>query len=224
MTLKGQPGVSLAHAAAVVYYLHQGAAGIAYHDADLRGSGVNGVLRQLLDHGGRTLYHLAGSYLVGDGVGKKPDYITHMPELKTEVQIDHQDNYDNDDQEPYGSVSLDSLLPSAEVVAHVTAHDLRTVGLRCLVRHSFSAGSPALWLRVREYIFLAGVRSFSGGGLLAGSISRRRVGAPRLASLLQLLLHRVIISRDVIEAAGFILLKETGDSHDVLFAKIVRKA
>lgn len=83
MTFKGEAGVSLAHAAAVVYHLHQGAAGIAYHDADLCGFGVDGVLRQLLDHGGRPLYHLAGSYLVGNGVGKEPDNVTHLQRLKT---------------------------------------------------------------------------------------------------------------------------------------------
>ena len=54
-----------AHAAAVIGDPEEGHAAVPDLHGDLGGSGIHGVFQQLLDHGGRTLHHLAG----GDEVG-----------------------------------------------------------------------------------------------------------------------------------------------------------
>lgn len=77
MTFEGQAGIGLAHAAAVVYHLHQCPAGVAYHHAYLRGAGVDGVLGELLNDRGGTLNDFAGSYLVGYRVGEELNDVTH---------------------------------------------------------------------------------------------------------------------------------------------------
>ena len=50
MSLEGKAGVGLAHPAAVIDHLDEGASGIAYDDAYLSRPCVNGILGQLLDH------------------------------------------------------------------------------------------------------------------------------------------------------------------------------
>ena len=54
------PGVLGAHAAAVVRDPQVGHTAVLDLYSDLGSSGVHGVFQQLLDHGGRTLHHLAG--------------------------------------------------------------------------------------------------------------------------------------------------------------------
>ena len=70
MALKGQTRVGGRHTLSVVDDLDGRAPGIQHDDADVAGTGVHGVLHQLLDDGSRALDNLAGCYLVGDGIGK----------------------------------------------------------------------------------------------------------------------------------------------------------
>ena len=58
MALEAQDGVVRTHAAAVVYYLDEGAAGVKDNYLDVRGSGVHCILHEFLYHGGRPLHHL----------------------------------------------------------------------------------------------------------------------------------------------------------------------
>ncbi len=69
MPLKGQAGVVRAHPAPVVYHLNQELTAAFDDDIDLVGLRVQGVFHQLLDHRGRTVYHLAGRDLVGNMLG-----------------------------------------------------------------------------------------------------------------------------------------------------------
>ena len=69
MALERQPGVLGAHAAAVVGDGDPVAPAGADLDAHAPGAGVEGVLDQLLHHGGRPLDDLAGRDLVDQGVG-----------------------------------------------------------------------------------------------------------------------------------------------------------
>ena len=77
MTLKGQTGIGLGHALTVVDDLDEGASRIDHDDADGVGTGINGILDQLLDDGSRTLDDLASRYLVGDAIREKTYNVTH---------------------------------------------------------------------------------------------------------------------------------------------------
>jgi hypothetical protein len=44
---------------------------------DVLGSGIDGILHQLLDDRSRPLDDLAGCYLVGDGIWQQLDDVTH---------------------------------------------------------------------------------------------------------------------------------------------------
>jgi len=66
MPLKGHPGIDGSHTGSVVDDLDQGLAGILDDDLDVGGSGVNGILDQLLDDRSGTLDHLTGSDLIGN--------------------------------------------------------------------------------------------------------------------------------------------------------------
>ena len=77
MALEGQTGIGLGHAAAVVDDLDGRATGIDNDDIDDGGTGINGILDQLLDDGSRTLDDLASRYLVGDAIREKTYNVTH---------------------------------------------------------------------------------------------------------------------------------------------------
>jgi len=62
------------HAVPVILDQHAADAALLQLHADLAGAGVEGVLHQLLHHGGRTLHHLAGGDAVGGGVGEEADH------------------------------------------------------------------------------------------------------------------------------------------------------
>ena len=65
VTLEAEHGVRGAHTAAVVYHLDEGAPGVGNYHVHLGGSGIHGVLHQLLDHGRGPLYHLSGGNHIG---------------------------------------------------------------------------------------------------------------------------------------------------------------
>ncbi len=73
MPLDRQRQLVGAHAAAVVGDGDKGAPAVAQHHVDLPGAGVERVLDQLLDRGGRPLDHLAGGDAVDDGLGQPAD-------------------------------------------------------------------------------------------------------------------------------------------------------
>ena len=78
--LETEHGVGSAHAAAVVYDLYERASGVGDYDGDLRGSRVDSVLHELLDHRCRALDDLARGYHVGDLRGKNFE-TAHRPGL-----------------------------------------------------------------------------------------------------------------------------------------------
>ena len=53
------------HAAAVVYNLYQGSAGVLHYKGDVVCTCIQGIFHQLLNYRGGALNHLAGSYHVG---------------------------------------------------------------------------------------------------------------------------------------------------------------
>ncbi len=65
MTLESQSGICLTHPTAVVDNLQACTAGINSYYVDAVSTGVNGVLHQFLDHGGRSLDYFACCYLIG---------------------------------------------------------------------------------------------------------------------------------------------------------------
>jgi len=71
--LEAHACIVLAHAAAIVNDLNEGAARIAHNEADAVGTCVNGVLQQFFDGRGWSLNDLSGSNLVGHRVGKQSD-------------------------------------------------------------------------------------------------------------------------------------------------------
>ena len=73
VALKGQQGVVAVHAVAVVGDADQLAAAGFDFDANAHGAGVEGVLKQLFDHGRGPIDHFAGGDLVGDLIGKNAD-------------------------------------------------------------------------------------------------------------------------------------------------------
>jgi hypothetical protein len=75
MTFESQTGIGLAHSLAIVDNLNTGAAGILDIDIYVAGSGIHGILHQLLDDRSRTLDNLSGSNLVGYRVGQQVYYI-----------------------------------------------------------------------------------------------------------------------------------------------------
>ncbi len=77
MALKSQARVGLGHAFAVVDDLNGSTSGIDYGDIDVLGTGVDSVFDEFLDDRGGALDDLAGRNLVGYGVWKKLDNITH---------------------------------------------------------------------------------------------------------------------------------------------------
>ena len=62
--LKGQSGIGRTHALPVIHHLYQRTPCILQVYIHLCRSGIHRVLHQLFYHRGRTLYHLAGRYLV----------------------------------------------------------------------------------------------------------------------------------------------------------------
>ena len=70
MAQKGRLGVLRLHAAAVVGNADKGHAAVLYLHRHVFRTGVNGVLHQLLDNGGRPLHHLAGGDQIGH-MGRK---------------------------------------------------------------------------------------------------------------------------------------------------------
>ena len=81
VSFEGQPGIGLAHALAVINHLYGSLARIGHQHVYLLCIGVDGVLHQFLDHGGRALNDLAGSYLVGHGIGQQMNNVTHVTTL-----------------------------------------------------------------------------------------------------------------------------------------------
>ena len=52
------------HAAAVIGHTYEGDAALFDFHGNGGGTGVDGILHQLLHHGGGTLHHLAGRYFI----------------------------------------------------------------------------------------------------------------------------------------------------------------
>ena len=77
MTLECQACIGFGHAVTIVDNLNRSATGINYDDMDMAGTGIDGILNQLLDNGSRALDNFASSYLIGDGIREKPDNVTH---------------------------------------------------------------------------------------------------------------------------------------------------
>ena len=77
VTFEAEPGVAVAHAAAVVDDLYQGAAGVFNDKLYFGGTRVHGIFEQLLHSGGRAVDHFACGDLVGDTVGEYVDNVTH---------------------------------------------------------------------------------------------------------------------------------------------------
>ena len=70
MAFEGEEGVVGDHAVAVVDDADELAATGFNLDADAGGTGVEGILEELLDDGGGTLDDLAGSDLIGHEIGE----------------------------------------------------------------------------------------------------------------------------------------------------------
>ena len=77
MPLEGQTGICLRHATAIVNDLDRRTPGIDHHHPNVVGTGINGVLNQLLDNRCWPLDDLASRNLVGYGIGKKLYFICH---------------------------------------------------------------------------------------------------------------------------------------------------
>ncbi len=85
MTLQRELRVLAIHPRAVVAHANQRLAPVLQLDADRSGAGIEAVLDQLLDDGGRPLDDFARRDLIGDGPGKYLDARarehTHNPEI-----------------------------------------------------------------------------------------------------------------------------------------------
>ena len=68
VALEAEPGVAIAHAAAVIDHLDKGASSILHDEVDLGCTGIHCVLQQFFDGTGWTVDHLAGGDLVGNAV------------------------------------------------------------------------------------------------------------------------------------------------------------
>ena len=75
MTLKSHARIGLRHTATVVDDLYGRTSGIDHDDMDMTGTGIDGILHQLLDDGSRSLDDLASSNLVGDGIREEVDNV-----------------------------------------------------------------------------------------------------------------------------------------------------
>ncbi len=73
VAFEGQQGIVAVHALAVVGDADEAAAAGLDFDANAVGAGVQGILQQFLDHGGRAIDNLAGGDLVGNLVGENAD-------------------------------------------------------------------------------------------------------------------------------------------------------
>ena len=69
MTFESQTGIRLTHALPVIDDLDRSPSGILNKHIDMPGTGIDGILHQLLDDGSRTLDDLPSSNLVGYGIG-----------------------------------------------------------------------------------------------------------------------------------------------------------
>ena len=69
MSLESHAGICLRHPFAIIDHLNQRTSRIHDVHPNHRGTCVNRILHQFLDHGGGTLYHLARRNLVGDMIG-----------------------------------------------------------------------------------------------------------------------------------------------------------
>ncbi len=78
MAFEGQTGISLTHSLSVVNDLNAGATSVNAKDVDALGASINGILHQFLYDGGRTLNDLTSGNLVGHGVWKKMNDISHL--------------------------------------------------------------------------------------------------------------------------------------------------
>ena len=67
---EGHPGICFSHAFPVVGDLDQCLAGFLNEEADIGGTGVDGVLQQFFHGAGRSLDHLPCCDLVGDVIGQ----------------------------------------------------------------------------------------------------------------------------------------------------------
>ena len=74
MPFDAKQGILAPHAAAVVGDSNQSRSAALHLDGDLRCTGIETVLDQLTDHGGRTLDHLAGGHLAGQSIRKNADF------------------------------------------------------------------------------------------------------------------------------------------------------
>ena len=77
MAFESHARVGRAHALAVINDLQECSTTISHQDADVVGTCIQCVLHQLFEAGGRSLYDLTSSNLVGDVVWQKMDDITH---------------------------------------------------------------------------------------------------------------------------------------------------
>lgn len=75
MTLQTEQRVIPAHAVPVIDDADQGAAAGADLDSNAMGSGVDGVLDELLDDGGRAFDDLAGGNLIRDVIREQADAV-----------------------------------------------------------------------------------------------------------------------------------------------------
>ena len=71
MPFESQAGIGFRHAAAVVNDLQGGAACVDHQHTDILGTGIHGILHQLLNDRSGTLNHLASGNLVSNGIGEK---------------------------------------------------------------------------------------------------------------------------------------------------------
>ena len=77
MPFESHACIGFAHAFAIVNDLYACFSGIADKHLHLRGSGINGILHQLLNDRRRSLNDFTGSYLVGYAVGEKMNDVAH---------------------------------------------------------------------------------------------------------------------------------------------------
>jgi hypothetical protein len=77
MPLKGHPGISFAHAAAIINNLDKCLAGVIYDQLNFTCTSIHGILQQFFHGTGRSLNDLTGSNLVGNMIGKQLYSISH---------------------------------------------------------------------------------------------------------------------------------------------------
>ena len=77
VALESKARVGFAHSLAVVNHLHEAFPSVLHDDLHLRGTGIDGVFHQFLNHRRGPLHHFAGRYLVGHGVGQEMYDVAH---------------------------------------------------------------------------------------------------------------------------------------------------